>query len=236
MLRHIGDNLCFFAGDKYLSIHIKDPIQKAQGCVIWMHGLGSNAADMMGLADELHSSPPLRHVFLDAPIRPVTLNNRMPMRAWYDILGMEFTDREDREGIFQSEMIIADVLNTQQAEGFSSDTIFLAGFSQGAAMALFTGLRITTRLAGVIALSGYLPLASEAQASPFHQMPVFVGSGDYDPMVLPAWTGMSVDHLRKQGFSDITWNRYPMEHSICPDEIRDLGQWITKAITRKDSK
>lgn len=219
-----------------MSIHIKDPMQKARGCVIWMHGLGSDAADMMGLADELHSTPPLRHVFLDAPVRPVTLNNRMPMRAWFDILGIKLTDREDRDGILQSEAIIADVLKTQQAEGFASDTIFLAGFSQGAAMALFTGLRSSNPLAGIIALSGYLPLSAEIKASLSPETPVFIGSGDYDPMVLPLWTGMSVEHLRAYGFYDVTWNRYPMEHAICADEVRDLGQWISSVLTRKESK
>lgn len=219
-----------------MSIHIKDPMQKAQGCVIWMHGLGADAADMMGVANELRSSPPLRHVFLDAPVRPVTLNNRMPMRAWYDILGMELTDREDREGILQSRATIADVIKTQQAEGFTSDTIFLAGFSQGAAMALFTGLSSPNPLAGIIALSGYLPLAAETQLSLFEKMPIFVGSGDYDPIVLPTWTGLSVDHLHARGFEDVSWHRYPMEHSICFEEIRDLEQWVNRVLIHKDSK
>lgn len=226
----------FCGGGKLLSIHIKDPAQQAQGCVIWMHGLGADAADMMGVANELRSSPPLRHVFLDAPVRPVTLNNRMPMRAWYDILGMKLTDREDREGILQSQETIADVLKTQQAEGFTSDKIFLAGFSQGAAMALFTGLSNPDPLAGVIALSGYLPLAAEIRISHFQKMPIFIGSGDYDPIVLPAWTELSIEHLRQRGFEDVSRYRYPMEHSICLEEIRDLEQWINRVLIHKDSK
>ena len=167
-----------------MSIYIKEPQQEAKGCVIWMHGLGADANDMKGLVNELNLSTPVRHVFLDAPVRPVTLNNHMPMRAWYDITGMTLTDREDRAGILESEATIRDVLLQQQADGFSLDKIFLAGFSQGGAMALFTGLSTHGALAGLIVLSGYLPLASEAKTSLQFDTPMFVASGDHDPLVL----------------------------------------------------
>lgn len=219
-----------------LSIHIKDPKQQARGCVIWMHGLGADASDMMSVANELQITQPVRHVFLDAPIRPVTLNNGMPMRAWYDILGIKLTDREDRVGILESEAIIRDVLEKQILDGFSSDTIFLAGFSQGGAMALFTGLRTSSPLAGVIALSGYLPLASETRGNCNLETPIFIAVGEYDTMVLPAWTGLCVDHLHSQGYQHITSHRYPMDHSICMEELQDLGQWISTVLNRKESK
>lgn len=209
-----------------MSIYIKDPQQKAEACVIWMHGLGADANDMRGLANELNLSTPVRHVFLDAPVRPVTLNNRMPMRAWYDITGMKLTDREDRAGIFESEAAIRDVLLKQQADGFSLDKIFLAGFSQGGAMALFTGLSTHDSLAGVIVLSGYLPLASEVKTNLQKDTPMFIASGDYDPLVLSSWTGQCVEHLRDKGYTHVTWHRYPMEHSICAEEVRDLELWI----------
>ncbi len=219
-----------------MSIYVKDPKHAAKGCMIWMHGLGSDAANMMGLADELLLLTPVRHIFLDAPVRPITVNNKMSMRAWYDITGLKLTDREDRDGILASEKLIRNTLDQQHADGFSSNKIFLAGFSQGAAMALFTGLRVPNPLAGIIALSGYLPLASEAQASQHQDTPVFIGSGDFDPVVLPAWTGMSVAHLRERGYHNVTWNRYPMEHAICGDEVRDLGRWISTTLDCKGAK
>ena len=226
----------FFCEEKYLSIYMREPKQNAEGCVIWMHGLGASAQDMMGLANELPLSPSLRHVFLDAPVRPVTLNGRLPMRAWYDIVGMNLTDREDHVGILESETLIREVLEKQLLEGFASETIFLAGFSQGAAMALFTGMRTDETLGGIIALSGYLPLASQASVKPNCKTPVFVGSGEYDATVLPAWTGMSVTHLREQGYQQVLWNRYPMEHTICAEEIHDLGLWMANALKPKEAK
>lgn len=219
-----------------MSIYIKDPQQTAKACVIWMHGLGADANDMKGLASELNLSTPVRHVFLDAPVRPVTLNNGMPMRAWYDITGMALTDREDRAGIVQSEAVIRDVLLQQHADGFAFDRIFLAGFSQGGAMALFTGLSIAETLAGVIVLSGYLPLASEARTSLHHDTPMFVASGDHDSLVLPSWTGQCVDHLREQGYTQVTWHRYAMEHSICAEEVRDIERWIDNTLLDKEIK
>ena len=202
-----------------MSVYTKDPEEAAVGCVIWMHGLGADAGDMMGLAQELRITPPVRHVFLDAPIRPVTLNNRMPMRAWYDITGVTLTDREDRDGILASEALIREVLEKQHAEGFSRETLFLAGFSQGGAMALYTGLSTPTPLAGIIALSGYLPLASDIQSVLHRETPMFIASGDYDPIVLPAWTGASVAYLDKEGYQHVSCHRYPMAHSICAEDV-----------------
>lgn len=213
-----------------MSIYIKEPEQAARACVIWMHGLGADANDMKGLANELNLSIPVRHVFLDAPVRPVTLNNRMPMRAWYDITGMKLTDREDRAGILESEAVIRQVLLKQQADGFPLNRIFLAGFSQGGAMALFTALSTSGLLGGVIVLSGYLPLASEAKTQLQHDTPMFIASGDDDPLVLPAWTGQCVDHLREQGYTRVSWHRYAMEHSICIEEVRDIERWISEEI------
>lgn len=219
-----------------MSIHIRDPKQQARGCLIWMHGLGADASDMMGLANELQINQPVRHVFLDAPVRPVTLNNGMPMRAWYDILGMNLADREDRVGILSSEALIRDVLEKQILDGFSSDTIFLAGFSQGAAMALFSGLRTLSPLAGIIALSGYLPLASDVSGDCNLDTPIFMAAGEYDTMVLPLWTGMCIQYLSNKGYQNITSQRYPMDHSICMEEIQDLGQWISTVLKRKELK
>ncbi len=209
-----------------LNVYVKEPQQQAQACVIWMHGLGADAQDMAGLAAQLPVSVAIRHVFIDAPVRAVTINNHMPMRAWYDIVGIKLTDREDREGIFQSEAMIREVIDSQLAEGFVSEQIFLAGFSQGGAMALFTGLQMTTPLAGIITLSAYLPLADVCRMTLNNGTPIFAAGGQYDPIVLPAWTKQSVEGLRARGFEQITWHEYPMEHAICAEEVKDLAQWL----------
>jgi phospholipase/carboxylesterase len=216
-----------------LNVYVNDPQQSAEACVIWMHGLGADAQDMAGLATQLPISTAIRHVFLDAPVRPVTLNNRMPMRAWYDIVGLTLNDREDSEGIKQSEEFIRQVITSQEKDGFTSDQIFLAGFSQGGAMALFTGLHTRDSLGGIIALSAYLPLASKCKSILNPATPIFMAGGVYDPIVLPAWTKQSVEAIRAQGFQYLTYQEYPMEHTICLEEIQDLSQWLTKQIKVK---
>ena len=214
-----------------LNVTIKAPQQKAKACVIWMHGLGADGKDMEGVAHQLPFVVPVRHVFIDAPVRAITLNNGMSMRAWYDIRGMKLTDREDKEGICQSEQLINDVILQQIADGFEPSAIFLAGFSQGGAMALFTALRQTIPLAGVISLSAYLPLALECnKPSLIKTTPIFIAAGRFDPIVLPDWTKQSLMWLRDHDFQDIAWHDYPMEHSICFEEIRDLAGWITLKI------
>jgi phospholipase/carboxylesterase len=142
-----------------LTTYIKESHQPAQACVIWLHGLGADAANMMGVADAFPESfLPIRHVFVDAPLRPVTLNNHMTMRAWYDITGLTLEDREDKEGILQSEQMILEIIAEQVSKGIALNQIYLAGFSQGGAIALFIAMRTRLQLAGVLALSSYLPL------------------------------------------------------------------------------
>jgi len=203
-----------------------EPKQTAEACVIWMHGLGASADDMVGLAKQLPLKVPMRHVALNAPVRPVTLNQHMPMPAWYDIVGMKLTDREDRAGILASERIILNAIEQQVADGFSHEQIFLAGFSQGGAMALFTSLHAMPKLGGVITLSAYLPLASTCEVKLDVKTPIFIGSGRFDPMVLPAWTAESVAWLQNKGFNHLTVHDYPMEHSVCIDEMRDIAVWL----------
>jgi len=225
MCTHIGDNLAFLRRH-LLNTYVKEPAQPAQACIIWMHGLGADAQDMVGLAEHLDLDVAVRHVFIDAPVRPVTLNNGMPMRAWYDIFGMQLTNREDREGVLQSDDMVRQVIASQLADGFSDGQIFLAGFSQGGAMALFTGLRTETRLGGIIALSSYLPLAEECQLVQDKNTPIFLAGGQFDTMVLPLWTQKTVSHLRAQGFQQITAHEYPMAHAVCAEEMQDLAQWL----------
>lgn len=210
-----------------MSVYIKEPQEKARACIIWMHGLGSDASDMMGLAAELTLKDlPLRHVFLDAPSRPVTLNGGMVMPAWYDILGMDLVDREDKEGIEGSELKIRQVIDEQLTSGFDADKIFLAGFSQGGAMALYTALHFKGTLGGVIALSAYLPLVDQAKPQLDKGTPFFMGSGQFDPLVLPGWTQLSKEWLVANGYERIASYQYPMEHSVCFEEIQDLSLWL----------
>jgi phospholipase/carboxylesterase len=210
---------------------MNEPNPQAQACVIWMHGLGANATDMMGLSEQLLISEiDLRHVYIDAPQRPVTLNNGMIMPAWYDILGMALTDREDKKGIEQSAQLIHEVINEQLKAGFSEQQIYLAGFSQGGAMAIYTALHYKNRLGGVIALSAYLPLARETQPQLDCSTPFFMGSGQHDPLVLPLWTQETKTWLLAHGYEHVDSHLYPMEHSVCYEEIKDISVWLTQQI------
>lgn len=205
---------------------IKNPTEAAKICIIWMHGLGSDASNMMTLASELPLTLPVRHVCLDAPVRPVTFNNHMQMRAWYDIVGFKAEDRDDKEGILQSTDAIHQVIEAQLAEGFCASQIFLAGFSQGGAMALVAGLHSKHAVGGIISLSAYLPLAAHIKTNLDRNTPIFIGSGLYDPVVLPAWTANSVQWLQVQGFNQVDVRHYPMEHTVCFEEVNEIANWL----------
>lgn len=215
-----------------MNVSMKESSPRARACVIWLHGLGASADDMAGLANQLPLTVPVHHVCLDAPVRPVTVNNGMSMQAWYDITGMRLTDREDRTGILQSAKSIHDAILHQIEAGFSLQEIFLAGFSQGGAMALFVGLRMPTPLAGIIALSAYLPLAKEPGFVNENRTPVFMATGLHDRTVLPLWSRQTVEHLKDLGCSEITFHEYPMEHTVCVSEMTDLALFITMRIEK----
>ncbi len=226
IMSSIRDNLLFFNVGVMLNNRVIEPKAPAQACVIWMHGLGSNADDMAGLAQQLPLKTPVRHISLNAPIRPVTINQYMPMPAWYDIVGIRITDREDKEGILASKAQILDAVNAQVDDGFTPDKIFLAGFSQGGAMALFTSLHGMPKLGGVLALSAYLPLPDTCEVVLDTATPMFIASGRLDNVVLPAWTASSVDWLRGRGFNTLTVRDYAMEHAVCMEEIQDIAMWL----------
>lgn len=214
-----------------MSVYIKEPNSPAQACVIWMHGLGADATDMMGLAEQLVlNDVHVRHVFIDAPSRPITLNNGMIMPAWYDILGMQLADREDKQGIGQSAELIRKVLDEQLKAGFKTQHIYLAGFSQGGAMALHTALNYKARLGGVIALSAYLPMAGTTQPLLENFTPFFIAAGQFDPLVLPAWTQQSKEWLLAHGYDHIESHTYPMEHAVCYEELKDLSRWLVTRV------
>lgn len=214
-----------------MSFYMKEPQGKAQACIMWMHGLGADSSDMASLVEQLSLQElAIRHVFVDAPKRPVTLNGGMVMPAWYDIFGMDLADREDKTGVEQSESYIRQVMGIQIKEGLHAQQIFLAGFSQGGAMALHTALHTEARLGGVIALSAYLPLANHSKPQLDKKTPFFMGCGQFDPIVLPKWSQMSRECLLAEGYKDIAYHLYPMEHSICFEEIEELSFWIIKQV------
>lgn len=198
--------------------------------IIWMHGLGADSNDMRGLAEQLPASLPIEHQFLDAPIRPVTINGGMPMPAWYDIVGFGLDAREDEAGILQSVEQINKAIDAEIQSGKDSRHIFLAGFSQGGAMALYAALCANKPLAGVISLSAYLPMHNKITVQQPLSLPLFLGSGRFDPVVMPEWTGLTARVLQEKGFKDLTWQQYDMEHSICMEEVQDMFLWLKQQI------
>ncbi|OGV36590.1 MAG: hypothetical protein A3E88_03060 [Legionellales bacterium RIFCSPHIGHO2_12_FULL_35_11] len=214
-----------------MSIHIKKPnCNNAKAVVIWLHGLGADGNDMIRVVDAFQDNLPIVHIFVDAPIRPVTINNNMPMRAWYNISGMQLTDREDLDGILASEKIINDIIESQVKEGFSYQQIFLAGFSQGGALALFISLRNQHQIGGCISLSAYLPCVAQCSNTYHPNLPIFMAMGEFDLVVQPAWTKASYSWIRSKYFVNLTWKQYPMAHNICIEEINDISFWLNERI------
>lgn len=199
--------------------------------VIWLHGLGADANDFAPIVPELvrRDWPALRFVFPNAPVRAVTINGGARMRAWYDILNLSFDQRADEDGVRASMAEMEALIRRERDRGVPPSRVLLAGFSQGAAIALATGLRRDTALAGVIALSGYLPMAgtTETEATVAGKAtPMFLGHGRVDPVVPMALGQRSATALRGLGVP-LTWQDYPMPHSVCAEEIRDIGDWIS---------
>jgi len=199
--------------------------------IIWLHGLGADGNDFAPIVPELVAKdwPALRFVFPHAPVRPVTVNGGMPMRAWYDIKGMAIADKQDADGIRDSITAVEALIAREHARGVPSERILLAGFSQGGAIALAAGLRHAQCLAGVIALSTYLVLGDVllAERHPANAAtPIFWGHGTQDPVVPLALGTASRDALQALGWH-IDWHSYPMPHSVCADEIVDLRHWMS---------
>jgi len=198
--------------------------------VIWLHGLGADGHDFEPIVPELASFlPPTRFVFPHAPVRPVTVNGGMPMRAWYDIVSFDRHPPRDREGIEASRTAVERLVAREEARGVKGDSIVLAGFSQGGALALYTGLRLDRPLAGLMGLSTYLLYSGELEAtrSPASAaVPLFVAHGVYDPVV-PFIAGQHVTAtLRGLGY-EVEWHEYPMPHAVCPEEVGHIGAWLS---------
>jgi phospholipase/carboxylesterase len=200
--------------------------------VLWLHGLGADGNDFAPIVPELVRPgwPALRFVFPHAPVRPITINNGLRMRAWYDIAGMDFANRADAAGVGESIAQVEALLAREAERGVDAAHVLLAGFSQGGAITLAAGVRRSVPLAGLIALSTYLPgadtLAGFAVEAAKAQ-PLFMAHGTADPVVSTSLGQRSAQALAGQGFK-VDWHTYPMAHSVCAEEIRDLGDWMSR--------
>lgn len=209
-----------------------NPDQPAIGTVILLHGLGADGNDFVPLVKELHLPPnlPLRFVFPNAPLRPVTINNGYVMPAWYDIISMNIDQRADQNGMYESVAAINHFIDNEIKLGTPSQNIILAGFSQGAVIAMTCGIRLKQPLAGILAMSGYLPFADElvAEADDINRkIPIFMGHGTQDP-IIPYNVGLSAfDVLKRAGFA-VNWHSYAMAHSVCDKEVQEISAWLKK--------
>jgi phospholipase/carboxylesterase len=203
--------------------------------VIWLHGLGADGHDFAPIVPELGLPPALavRFIFPHAPLLPVTINNGYVMPAWYDVRSLDLRQTEDESGIRASQQRIETLIRHEEARGISASRIVLAGFSQGGAIALHTALRYPVTLAGVLALSTYLPLpwTLAAEASPANAgLPVFMAHGAADS-VIPVAQGLASRGQLEELGHEVAWREYPMAHSVCPEEITAIGQWLVQVLT-----
>ena len=208
-----------------------------QWSVLWLHGLGADGNDFAPIVPELVRKdwPAIRFVFPHAPVRAVTINGGARMRAWYDIKSFDFSDmnlanRADGEGVAESMTQVEALIAREAERGIAADRLLLAGFSQGGAITLAAGIARATPLAGLIALSTYLPMTPAQAQAALHpaatSQPLFMAHGQFDPVVPYAGGESSAAALKQCGF-DVQWHRYPMQHAVCAEEIRDLGDWMT---------
>ena len=203
--------------------------------VIWLHGLGADGHDFEPLVPELVKPnwPAMRFVFPHAPVQPVTINNGMRMRSWYDIFGFEPQTPQDEPGIRASAGIVDQLIARENQRGIPSNRIILAGFSQGGAVVLTAGLRHVKPLAGIVALSTYLPMAERIAteaASANRSIPIFMAHGTHDPVIALPRAEASRDVLLQLGYP-VDWHRYAMQHAVCAAEIGDLSAWFAARIS-----
>jgi phospholipase/carboxylesterase len=211
-----------------------EPGGEPRATVIILHGLGADGTDFLPMADELKLGAlgPVRFVFPRAPVRPVTINGGYAMRAWYDILGADIVQREDAAGLRESMRLVRQLVEREVRRGMPARRIVLAGFSQGCAVALGAGLRHPERLAGLAGLSGYVPLADStaAERDPANrETPVFLAHGRSDGVV-PLARGIAGRDLLQALGQPVEWHDYPMEHSVCMEEVQALNGWLLKVL------
>jgi len=211
-----------------------NPAQQADAAVIWLHGLGANGHDFEPIVPELGlpADARVRFVFPHAPEMPVTINNGYVMPAWYDIYAMNLGEQQDEQGIRASQQKIVELIEAEIAGGIAPGRIVLAGFSQGGAIVLQTGLRYPKKLAGIMVLSSYVPLKESLAAEKHpanHEVPVYYGHGRQDDII-------SIDHAREshallldEGYT-VEWNEYDMPHAVIPEQIDDIGDWLKRVL------
>mgnify|MGYP000733465347 CR=1 FL=1 len=219
---------------QYLKCIEIETAPKPAAAIIILHGLGADGTDFLPMADELDLAAvgPVRYLMPRAPVRRVTINGGQPMRAWYDILGADLGKREDETGVRDSMQQVGQLIEREVARGVPAGRIVLAGFSQGCAIALGAGLRHPERLAGLVGLSGYVPLADTTAAerhAASQGLPVFLAHGRSDGIV-PLARGTAGRDLLKVLGCDVAWHDYPMEHSVCMEEVVALNRWLLKVL------
>lgn len=202
--------------------------------LIILHGLGADGQDFVPFCGELDLSTvgPVRFVMPSAPVRRVSLNGGYPMRAWYDILPVSGPRREDESSLREANKLVDDLIEREIARGIAAERIVLMGFSQGCAMTLMAGLRSPHKLAGLIALSGYLPLLETTAAERCEanqHTPIFMAHGEQDDIVVLPRGAASRDHLRALGYA-VEWHSYPMAHSLCMEEVDEIQGWLVRVL------
>jgi phospholipase/carboxylesterase len=208
--------------------------RKPTGAVIWLHGLGADGHDFAPIVPQLvgPDERPLRFVFPHAPVRPVTVNGGMPMRAWYDILGFDRGIPQDTDGIRASAAQVTELISRENQRGIPTNRIVLGGFSQGGAISLFAGPRYPEKLAGIMGLSCYMLLEDLLPAERTrvnYQTPIFLAHGTQDPVV-DVRRGAEARQLLEAGGYLVEWHTYPMPHSVCPQEVEDIAAWLRKVL------
>ena len=210
------------------------PAGEAAASIIILHGLGADGTDFLSFGDQLDLSTlgPVRFILPRAPVRPVTLNNGYKMRAWYDILGTQPDRREDEAGLRATMREVHALIDRERARGVAPQRVVLGGFSQGCAMTLLAGLRYPERLGGLVCMSGYLPLAASTAAERHDAnalVPIFMAHGKRDPMIALDRASASRNALTTLGYA-VDWHEYPMEHSVCAEEVEALNAWLLKVL------
>jgi phospholipase/carboxylesterase len=212
---------------------------KPAASVIWMHGLGADGNDFVPIVHELDlaGAPDIRFIFPHAPMQAVTINNGYVMRAWYDVRWGDLeggSKQPDEKGVRASQAAIGRLIEREISRGTGADKVLLAGFSQGGAVALQTGLRYPQKLAGIMALSTYLPLAesfADEATAENRKTPIFMAHGTEDPVIPFEMSTRSRDILLQHGY-DVDWHEYPMPHSVCLEEIQDIASWMKRVLAR----
>jgi phospholipase/carboxylesterase len=202
--------------------------------VIWLHGLGASGDDFVPIVRELdlEGVPAIRFIFPHAPTMPVTINNGYVMRAWYDIIGADLSRREDEKGLRSSQRMVEQLIAQEKARGVPAGRIVLAGFSQGCAMTIQTGLRHPEKLAGLLCLSGYVPLhttIAEERHAANQDTPIFMAHGRGDQVIPIIRAEQSRDLLRSLGY-EVEWHEYMMPHSVCQEEVDDISAWFMRVL------